>query len=603
MLKRNSAHLWIAAGLILITFFVYAQVRTHSFVNYDDPRYVAENSHVRDGLTWDGVVWAFTSADDANWIPLTRISHMVDCQLFGLESGMHHLVSVALHGLSAVFLFLLLVRMTGALWRSAFVGAVFALHPLHVESVAWIAERKDVLCGLFWILAIWAYVRYVERPAAGRYALVIFLFCCGLLSKPMIVTLPVMLLLLDFWPLKRMNRSAILEKIPLFALSAAVSAITYMAQHRGGALIAIDQAPVALRIENALVQYWVYIFQFFWPAKLAVFYPYPASFPSWEVAIAGLGLAAATALALVEFSRRPYLTVGWLWYIITLLPVIGLVQVGLQARADRYTYIPIIGISIMLAWGITGVAESLLRFDRSRDQRERSLPGTIACMLALAAWSAVTWLQIGYWRDSISLFQHAIAVTDRNYVAYNNLGAAQWDDGRSADAIPNFQAALQIKPRYPDALSNLGQALLNQGHALEALPYLSEAVQLEPRRMDAHFNLGRVYGMLGRTGDAIAQFTEVIREKPDDAEAHFNLGTAFASRQSWNEAIDQFRAAVRVQPDYVDAHFNLGAALASTGKFDEAIVEFSGVLRLRPGFTEARQALEQCQELRSESRK
>ena len=651
--------------LLVATLAVYGQVRTFDFVNYDDPDYVTDNSHVRNGLTKDGAAWAFTTTFAANWFPITWLSHMLDVQLFGLRSGWHHLVNVLLHALSTLLLFALLQRATGAPWKSAFVAFVFALHPLHVESVAWVAERKDVLSGLFWFLTLWAYLNYIERPTAVRYVSMFLLFCCGLMSKQMIVTLPLAALLLDVWPLRRFQadpRRVILEKIPLFCVAAAASVATYLVQQHGGAISSLDELPFTLRIENSLISYLAYLAKLVWPTNLAMFYPYPATLPLWKAVAAALALAGVTALALVSISRRPYLAVGWLWYLITLGPVIGIVQIGLQSRADRYTYVPMIGISIMLAWGLPDFLQRV----PYRKPFLAALSTTACC-----AWLTVTWFTVQYWRDSVGLFRHAIQVTEGNYVAHNNLGVALRREGRIEEAVANFKEALRIKPQNGDAQNNIGEALLAQGkvdeatpHIMEALrlqpdsaeahvnlgaalskrgqfeeaekqyrialrhnpasaeahcglgvclteegqlekalPELQEAIELKSEYADAHYNLGRVLGLLGRTEDAMAQFSEAIRLDPASAEAHFNLGAALVAQDRLIESLEEFQAAIRINPGYLNARFNLGAALASLSRYDEAIAQFSEVLHLKPDWSEARQNLEMCINLRAQSKR
>jgi len=646
----------LCLALVAAVFAIYGQVRHFDFINYDDPDYVS-NAHVRKGLTPETLLWAFTSTDDANWFPLTRISHLIDFQLFGSESGPQHLTNVVLHAFSAVVLFWLLMRMTGAFWPSAFVAFVFALHPLHLESVAWIAERKDVLSTLFLFLALWAYLSYVERPAVGRYLLVVLLFCAGILSKPMVVTFPFLALLLDAWPLRRFSRKAILEKAPLFAISFAASIATYLVQRQGGSVASFDQAPIALRAGNALLSYVTYLGQFFWPANFAVFYPYPSQIPLGAVIGAALLLVGVTAFAVRNFRLRPYLAIGWFWYLGTLVPVVGLIQAGVQARADRYTYVPLIGISIMLAWGFADLCAL-----RPAGKAAIAVLGIVAC----SAWAYSTWLNLANWRDSVSLFQHAVQVTSENYLAYNSLGYALRQRGQTAEAMADFEAALKIRPHYAEAQNNLGEgllvegrveeaaphiqealreepdsaeahvnwgtvlnqrgehneaaaeyrvalqlqrdnaqahcglgvALMNLGQFEEALPELKEAIGIKPDYADAHYNLGVLFGLLKRTDEAIAEFSETIRLESDNAEAHFNLGTAFAVEDRESQAIPEFQAAVRLRPDYVNARFNLGSALASLGRYDEAIGEFSEVLRLKPDFSEARNNLEACIALR-----
>lgn len=388
--RESRPDLWICAALFLATFAVYLQVGQFDFVNFDDPEYITNNYHVRQGITPEGIRWAFTSVEAANWFPLTRLSHMLDVELFGLRSGWHHLASVLIHALAALLLFAFLNRASHARWPSAFVAFLFALHPLHAESVAWVAERKDVLCAFFWFLALWAYVR-------ARHLLVVVAFCLGLMAKPMIVTLPFVLLLVNVWPLGRPRTWALLrEKLPLFALSAGAAIATYLVQRASGAVRALDLFPLGLRIENALVTYVIYIARTIWPARLAAFYPYPAQVhpaqaPLWQAALAGLLLALISVLVLRSFRNRPYLAVGWLWYLGTLVPVIGLVQVGAQARADRYMYVPMVGLAIMLAWGVA-------------EWRSKPILAAIPAVACVAAaLMATTWVQAGYWHQRDAL--------------------------------------------------------------------------------------------------------------------------------------------------------------------------------------------------------
>ncbi len=645
----KAKQLWIPVILFLATLALYAPVRNFAFVNYDDPDYTTANLHVRGGLTADGIAWAFRSTEAANWFPLTWMSHMLDVQLFGLDSGWHHLTNAMLHALTTALLFLLLFRTTGAPGRSAFVAAVFAAHPLHVESVAWVAERKDVLSALFWVLTLLAYVRFVERRTAGRYAVVLVAFACGLMLKPMIVTLPLTALLIDFWPLRRaLTRAVFVEKAPLFALAAAVSVIVFLAQRGGGAVLSIDQLPLLERVSNAVVSCAVYALKLFWPSRLAVFYPFPAAVSTWQAIAAGLLLAGVSAFAIHARERRPFWFVGWFWYLVTLMPVIGIVQVGLQARADRYTYIPLIGLAIVLGWG---VAEWI-------SPRIAMGAAVVACL----CWAVAARSYIAAWRDSETLFEYALASTSGNYVAYNNLGVALRDKGDSSGAIRNFEAAIAIRPGAADAQSNLGESLLRLGRLDDATPHveealrlrpsspeahvnlaailskrgktedaaaqyraalqldpanaeahaglgailtdldrpaealrdLTEAVRLKPDDADAHYNLGRLFGLTGRTADAIGEFTQAIRLRPNDPQARYNLGVALAVTEQFDRAADEFRAAIRLDPLYTNAHFNLGNVLAQTGRCAEAIVEYDATLRLQPDFVPARRNREAC---------
>jgi tetratricopeptide (TPR) repeat protein len=610
---------WICVLLFAAILAVYGQVRSHDFVNYDDPQYVTRNPQVRGGLTWHGLVWAFTSAHDSNWIPLTWLSHMLDCELFGLASGAHHFTNVALHAFGALFLFGLLRRMTGARWRSAFAALAFALHPLHVESVAWVAERKDVLSAAFFFLTLWAYVEYTRRPSRGRYLLVFLLFCCALMAKPMAITLPFVALLLDFWPLRRkVAAGLIFEKLPLFALAAGASVVTYLVQEHAGAVSSINQVPLAARLQNALVCYVAYLGNFVWPARLAVFYPYSIP-PVWAWMMAGFALAAVTVFVLRARDRHPYAAVGWLWYVGTLAPVIGLVQAGSQSRADRYTYIPMVGISIVLAWGAAEVA-GRWRWGR---------PALAAAMIAVcSAWAVVAWVNVGNWQNSVTLFRHAIEVTNENYVAYNNLAVALREAGEFDEAVSSFESVVRIQPQDAQARDNLGEALMAVGRPDEAVPHLEEAVrlqpsfakahidlasalirsgraaeaeaqyraalQLRPESAEAHYGLGGVLVEQGRLQDALPhlqqalpQLVEAVGSKPDDPDLRYNLGTLLGMMGRADEAIVQFAEAVRLQPGNPEAHFNLGTALAARNRLEEARNEFAAAVRLRPDYVNA----------------
>lgn len=588
---RQPSDVWIHLALLLITLAIYSQVRDFGFINYDDPEYIGNNAHVRDGLTSGGLVWALTSGYASNWFPLTWLSHMLDCQLFGLQSGPHHLTNVALHATSTLLLFAFLKRTTGARWRSAFVAFIFGLHPLHVESVAWVAERKDVLSALFWMLTFWAYLKYTERRSAPAYLLVVLAFCCGLMSKPMTITLPLVLLLLDVWPLRRLEAARpsaglVIEKVPLFVLSIAASVVTYLVQERGGSVSSIDQIPIAARIGNALVSYLLYIAKLCWPSHLAVFYPFPESQPLLLGILSGLTIVCLTALTVHTIRQRPYFFVGWVWYLVTLAPVIGLVQVGLQSRADRYTYVPLIGISIALAWGVNEL------FGRMGWSQSALAILTVA---ACAAWSVVTWVDLGFWRNSITLFEHAIEVTDRNYIAYNNLGTAMREDGRVTGAVSDFEIAATIRPRAPDIQENLGEALIAAGRAGEAEPHLLEALRLRPDFAKAHVDLASALIRRGRFDDAGSHYRMALQLQPDSAEAHYGLGGVLAVQGRMPEATAHFQAGLpylfeelKRKPDSVDGHYNLGAVYAMMGRVDDAIVQFSEAVRLRPDDAQAR---------------
>ena len=449
--RGPASDLWIYLLLAVAVLAVYSQVLHFDFVTYDDPDYVTANPHVQAGLTWASVAWAFRSSFAGNWFPLTWLSHMLDSTLFGLESGWHHFTNVCIHALSTLLWFAVLKRLTGERWRSALVAFLFALHPLHVESVAWVAERKDVLSGLFWVLTLWSYAAYAVRPGPLRYALTLFLFCLGLMAKPMLVTLPLVLLLLDRWPLRRGTK--ILEKVPFFAASIAVSLVTVLVHKEVGATASLSLIPAAVRFENSLVSYAAYVLQTLWPVDLAVFYPYPLGSLVVPAVIAGIALAAVTVLAIRDFPRRPYLAVGWLWYLITLLPVIGLIQVGAQARADRYTYIPMVGLAIALVWGVFGSPGAVAPRPNGAGRGR------------LSRLSHPHWLQVQYWRDSISLYEHAIDATSGNYVARFNLASVLEKRGDLAGAVAEMRETVRIRPRYALAHAELGQLLARFGAA------------------------------------------------------------------------------------------------------------------------------------------
>jgi Flp pilus assembly protein TadD len=619
---------WVYVLLAVVTLAVYSQVRRFEFVNFDDPEYVTENNHVRPGLTWDGTVWAFKSLDAANWFPLTWLSHMADCQLFGLRSGWHHWTNVLLHTLATLVLFAALKRMTGALWRSAFVAFLFALHPMHVESVAWVAERKDVLSGLFWCLTLWCYARYAERPSLERYWPVVAAFCLGLMSKPMTVTLPFVLLLLDVWPLRRANRMAILwEKIPLFVLAAGESLVTFFAQEQGRAVRSLSTLPFGLRLENALVSYVMYIARMFWPVHLAVFYPYSHDLPVLGVAGAGVALAGVSILVVRRLRTNPYLAVGWFWYLGTLAPVIGIIQVGGQSSADRYTYLPMIGLTIMLAWGATPIRAATVR-ERSTSVHNKWPPRTVvaAAVVACSACVVLTCQQISYWANSGTLFRHAVEVTTGNYIAHNNLADYYLIHRRNEEARVQINEALRLRPGYPEARVNLatvltrmgklsdaereyrvalsfqpanveahagmGVALATEGRIAEALREFQEVVRLSPGYAEGHYSLGRVLASMGHSEAAIAEFRQAIRLRPDHAEAHHSFGITLASRGRLTEAIAEFTAEARLKPDDANVHNSLGITLAGVGRYDDAIAQFAEALKIQPGFAAAQKGLE-----------
>ncbi|MFL6516366.1 MAG: tetratricopeptide repeat protein [Chthoniobacterales bacterium] len=551
---------------------VFGQTLGFAFVNYDDNQYVYDNAQIVHGLTFEGVQWAFTHAHSGNWHPLTTLTHMFDCQVYGLHPWGHHFENVLLHGITAILLFLVMQQMTGALWPSAFVAAVFAVHPLHVESVAWISERKDVLSGLFFMLTLMTYGRYAQKQDAAAkasfsffrspdYWLTLLFFALGLLSKPMLVTVPFVLLLLDWWPLQRwgyhnQRTSAahlVREKIPFLVLSAASCAATIRAQT--DAAMSFEKLALPLRLENALTACAAYIWQMFYPSGLAVFYPHLAN----RLALGTVG-AAVLVLLLISAGvaagsgKHPYLPVGWLWYLGMLVPVIGVMQVGSQAKADRYTYLPQIGLYIMVAWGCA----ELCRAWRYR----RALLGAGAAAI-LAALLVVARVQTSYWKNSVSLWTHALASTSENSLAHNNLGLALAAAGNLPGAIQHFEQARQLKPD-PEAYNNLGFALATEGKLPEATQDFEEALHLKPDYSEAYNNLGLDLALQGKLSEAVQDCQRAVQLKPDYAEAHNNLGFAFAGEGKLPEAVQEYERAIRLKPDYLEAMNNLAYLLATS---------------------------------------
>jgi tetratricopeptide (TPR) repeat protein len=656
----------IALVLALVTLGLYGPVLGHAFIDFDDDLYVTANPMVRQGWTWHGFAWAWTTGHAANWHPLTWLSHITDCALFGLQPAGHHATSALLHTANTVLLFVLLRRMTGAVWRAAVVAALFGWHPLHVESVAWVAERKDVLSTLFFLLTIWAYLRYAEefkvqsafaKATADKgsmfkvfYGLSLLFFACGLMSKPMVVTLPFVLLLLDYWPLERfgpaLGARLALEKLPFMALSAALSAITYFVQKGGGAVS--EATPFLVRVANAVLSYGRYLGRMLWPAHLAVMYPYSTSVPRVELCACGLLLAALTWLAL-KCRQQRYLATGWFWYLGTLVPVIGLVQAGPQSSADRFTYIPLIGIFLMIVWGVADLAVKW---------RLPNWAPALAAALVLAACAAGTELQLRYWTDSGTLFDHALAVTTgndlawnregtylaaqgktgealqcftnslavtkNNYLAWNNLGAHLLRQGRpeealrclttslqdrerpvnlhntglalkalhrSSEAVRFFAKALTLDPNYIPARMSLADALADDGKNDAAVGEYRKVLQLDPGQVDAHCNLACALAAQGKTAEAMMELQQALRLRPSDASTHCNLGNLLMDQGKMDEAASEYRAALRSKPGSPEIHSNLGAVLALQGQRQQAMDEFNEALRLDPDFTQAKERL------------
>jgi Flp pilus assembly protein TadD len=562
----------ICAALIAITWAVFGQTVGHGFVNFDDPIYVSENDNVRAGLNWRGVAWAFTHIHSHNWHPLTTMSHMLDCQLFGLKPGAHHFVNVLLHSATAVLLFFLLEQITGSpsrtgtIWSSAFVAAVFAIHPLRVESVAWISERKDVLSGLFFVLTLLAYFYYTRKPSLGRYLTMSILFACGLMSKPMLVTLPIILLLLDCWPLERFSGSSatrlLIEKIPLGILSIASAAGTLVVQNEGVGLVRLEVLPLGWRITNALSAYLVYIWQTIWPADLALAYHHPGKLPVWQVVGAAALLMAVTLGVFALRKRSPYLMVGWGWYLIMLLPVIGLVQVGGQAHADRYTYLPQIGLCIAATWGIVDLS-------RSWHYHRLVLGAAAASIIGALAFGSAH--QVWYWHDSERLWRHTLAVTSENDVAHLALGQLLVDQNRLDDAITELQTVVARHPNDVDARLRLANALSEKkGRMSDAIAEYKAAAKIGAPNPDVGTTLANLLLEQGRVDEAILYYRDVVQLQPSSALAHYNLAVGLHRGHRLREAIFQYKEALKIDPKYPDADYFLGQALLEDRQPDEA---------------------------------
>ena len=574
------AHFAVCGAIVVLIGIVFGQTLSHDFVNYDDKTYVYGNPLVSAGLSIHGLSQALVDTQTNNWHPLTLVSHMIDCQLYDLKAGGHHFTNVLLHTIAAVLLFFWLRNITGRFWCSAFVTALFAIHPLRVESVAWIAERKDVLSAVFFFLTLGAYVRYARARSFGRYLTVSILFACGLMSKPMLVTTPVVLLLLDYWPLNRDQRSEVrgqkskirirlhlvAEKLPLFALSAASSIVAFALQVQSTE--SVGQLPFSWRLQNALVTYVTYIWQMLWPVNLAVFYPHPDDrLALWQVALSPLVLIAITWVVFALRRNRPYLLVGWLWYLIMLLPVIGIVEVGLQGHADRYTYLPQVGLYIALTW-LAGDISASLRY--RKEILETVGVGTVIVL------SACAWKQTTYWQSSETLWTHTLAVTTDNDVALTNLGTSLMERGQLDDALSYFQSALAIRSRSEHSHYNLSLALIHdstgnvlarKGRLNDAIAHFRQAIELRPDFPDAHYNLGTALFQKGDLDGAIAQWRTTLSIHPYDAGAHTSLGNALVQKGLLREAVDHYERALQSDPDSILPLNNL-AWVMSTGPDD-----------------------------------
>ena len=569
----------ILIALVALNVFVYWDVQHFAFVNWDDPLYLTENATVQAGLSPANVWWALTTAQSPYWHPLTWLSHMLDVTLYGMDPGPHHVTSLVIHIASTLLLFTVLRRMTKDEGPSAFVAAMFAVHPLHVESVAWLAERKDVLSSFFLLVTIWAYLRYVDRPGWRRYLCVAAAYALALMAKPMVVTLPFALLLLDVWPLRRLARSeglAYKDKIPLLAMALATSVATFVVQKQVGATAGLSALPLSARLENAVVGYVAYVGATVWPVHLAAFYPL-RQITAWEVVAAAAVLWGITAAAWTVRRSYPFVIVGWLWYVVTVAPVIGLMQAGEQARADRFMYIPIIGLLIVAAWG----GRALLR----RAVPRRAVPIAAAAIVLAAAWGARA--QAATWSDSFALWQHAAVVTDRNYVAYEKLADAQRERGLFADAEANYRVALSLaparSPRYEAVVHNsLGIVLGREGKADEAREHFAAAVRLDPAFGEGQNNLANALAAGGAFADAIPHYRAAIQLEPESVEPHVGLGAALLRVNRPQDAVAHYREALRLDPKLAEAHNGLGGALALEGKGEAAMAEYQQALQLKP---------------------
>lgn len=574
--KRST---WVVClFLIISTSVVYGQMLNHDFVYFDDQRYVADNSIVKAGLSIEGLSWAFSTTMAEFWHPLTWLSLMLDTQLFGLNPGGYLLTNLLLHILSTMLLFFFLKRATGSVWQSGFVAALFALHPLHVESVAWIAQRKDVLSTFFWMLTILSYGIYVQRPGCKTYLTVVLFLTLGLMAKPKLVTLPFVLLLLDFWPLNRFKdttsvKSACLsavalirEKIPLFVVATVAIFVTYFAQQGEGRIKSLAVLALETRVANILVSYTEYIGKMLWPEKLACFYPFPDAFPWWQVGGSFFVLALISGFAIRYIRQYPFYIVGWLWYLGTLVPVIGFVKIGAFAMADRYSYVPLIGIFVMLSWG---VPELMARWQ----YRRIAAAGLAAVVLVVCL--ATTWIQVGVWQNHKTLFTHAVKVTDGNYLALNELGKQLREEQRFDEAIGRFLESLRLKPGFIPTYINLGYTYAVQNKIAEAIAYYSEAAQKQPQHPQPHQALGMLFEQRGELEKAVTHLKAALEINPENAVAHRYLGNALSAQGKLQEAIGHYSESLRIQPANPDVHYNLGLAFEDQGKTAQAAEQYS----------------------------
>jgi len=597
----------ICIFLMVATFCVYSQVQDHEFINFDDDKYVTESSLVQAGLTNENIIRVFTTTHTGGWIPITSISYMLDYQLYGLNPKGFLLTNLFFHIANSLLLFLILFRMTGAIWQSAFVAVVFALHPLNVESVAWVAERKNVLSNFFLLLTIWAYIRYAEKPTTKRYSLVFLLFAFGLMSKSMVVTLPFVLLLLDYWPLERFKLGRrerefkiaqkdkyfngeknilklVLEKFPLLILSALCSMMTLILFEKANESVAQDPVSILSILTNAMISYFEYLWKMLWPKGLAILYAHPGNtLAVWKGVLCGIALLVITTISIRLIKKAPYFVVGWFWYLGTLIPMIGFITVGHHLIADRYAYLPLIGIFVIIAWGVP----ELLKEWHYRKNVLKASAGILILTLML-----ITWIQVSHWKSSITVFKHAIKVTDKKYpnfaAVHNNLGLALLAERRNEEAITHYKMAIKlIMPTHAEAHNNLGNALSAERRNEEAISHYKMAIKLKPKYAQAHSNLGTALFYKGRIDEAIPHYRTAIKLKPDYAEAYNNLGLVFLSMGKTLEAVSQYKTAIKLKPDYAEAHSNLGEMMFAEGKNEIAISLYRTAIKLKPDFFEA----------------
>lgn len=606
--KTDIRFVLICLALILSTLLVYCQVSSHDFITFDDDLYVTENPEVMAGISLEGVCWAFSFSGKAYWHPLTWLSHMLDCELFGLNAGMHHLMNLFFHLLNTLLLFTVLKTMTGSYFRSGFVAALFALHPVNVDSVAWLAERKNLLSTFFWMLTILAYAGYIRKATISRYIVMFCLFVLGLLSKPMLVTLPFVFFLLDYWPLKRFHivpisenlkklkkskirfqyegvaiSRLILEKVPLIVLSVAVIIVSSLSIKFAGSSISTDVVPMALRIENAIVSYVMYLWKMIWPANLTGYYPYPYMVPFWQL-IGSLGiLGIISVLAVKNIFRAPYFIVGWLWFLGTLVPVSGIMQGGLWPQiAERWAYVPYIGIFISIAWGVPELVYNW---------RYRKIGLSIVSVLVLLVLMTITWRQAGYWKEGLTLFSHDILVNPNNIIAHAHLGEAYSGKGMHEDAILHYKIVLERRPNDWLTMHNIARAYNNLGETDKSIYYYSEAIKVEPDHTESHFKLGSLYAEQGEIDKAINHLTYVINHDPEHFRAYYNLGIVYARKGDMNKAIDCLSSSLKISPEDPETHNSLGVVLMNQGRTHDAIGHFKEALRLDSDFQEARNYL------------